>query len=372
MKKILVLGASGSIGESTLDIIRNNKDKFELVGFSCANNIAKAAEIKREFPDAKIAVLKENKENFPHGTDAILTLIEESDADIAVNGIAGAAGLLPSVKVLENGIDLALANKETIVTSGRLIFEIAKRKNVQILPVDSEHYAVFDLSHGRKKSEIAKIILTASGGAFRDFSLQQMADATVEQALKHPTWDMGKKITIDSATMANKGLEVIEAVYLFEKSPKEIEVLIHPDSYVHSLIKTIDGCYYAQISKPDMKHPILNAITYPDRIKNITCDLDLTSVNLQFKRPDFEKYPMLKIAFEIADKGNGYTTVYNAVNECAVQAFIDHKINYFDIAKYTEKVLNYNWTSNLKSIDDILNIDKEARIIANDLISKNK
>lgn len=371
MKKVLVLGASGSIGANTLEIIENNKDSFELVGFSCGNNLDQARLIHKKFPKAKIAVQAENNDGFPHGDQAIIDLINESDADIAVNAIAGAAGLIPSTKVIENGMDLALANKETIVTSGKFIFDLAKKHGVKILPVDSEHYAVFDLSHGRDKSEIDKIILTASGGAFRDFPLEEMHNVTVEQALKHPTWDMGKKITIDSATMANKGLEVIEAVYLFEKSAKDVQVLIHPDSLVHSLIKTIDGYYYAQISMPDMKHPILNALTYPCRKSNICQDLDLTTVNLQFHKPDFAKYPMLKIAYEIADSGNAFTSVYNAANEVAVQAFADEKISYFDIAKYTEEVLNYNWNSNLQTLEEIIEVDKEARIIANKLILKN-
>ena len=253
MKKILVLGCTGSIGSQTVDIVRNMKDQFSICGLAVGNNKEKLNSLCKEF-NCKGAVFAED------GIEGIRSLVESCDADIAVNGIAGSAGLEPSLIVLENGIDLALANKETVVMAWDLVKSTAEKYNAKIIPVDSEHSAIFNLTQKIGIENISQIVITASGGPFRDFTKEQLENVTVEQALHHPTWNMGKKITIDSATLANKGLEVIEACRLFNQPAKNIKVVVHPQSLVHSLVRTKDGMLYAQISNPDMRHPIFGAL----------------------------------------------------------------------------------------------------------------
>lgn len=376
-KKILVLGCTGSIGTSTLKIIESFSDRFEVTGLSAHTNPAGLIEAGRKF-NCKNLCLSGSKTADSSikysGQDGLKQLIKECNADIAVNGIAGSAGLLPSVWVLENGIDLALANKETIVMAAPLVYKIAEVAGKQILPVDSEHSAVFSLINKYGRNSVSKIILTASGGPFRKFTKEQLNSVTVEDALKHPTWNMGKKITIDSATLANKGLEVIEACRLFDVTPDNVKVTVHPQSLVHSLIETKDGILYGQISKPDMRHPIMQALFWPDFTENNLEKLDLSSfltsspLEMTFAGANTELFPMLKLAYSAAEKNGGYTIAYNAANEIAVQAFADKKIGFYGISEITEKTLQHDWTHEPKSIDEVMQIDKEARLLAENVL----
>ncbi len=353
MKKILVLGCTGSIGTSTLEIIREFSNLFTVCGLTAHTNNETLQVLAKEF----------NCPTFLTSQDANLAnFIANSGADIAVNGISGAAGLMPSVYCLENSIDLALANKETVVMAWHIVTKLAKDNNCKILPVDSEHSAVFSLTEHYGKRNTAKVILTASGGPFKNSTLEELEHVTPEQALKHPTWNMGKKISIDSATLANKGLEVIEACRLFDIKPENVEVTIHPQSLVHSFIATNDGDLYAQVSHPDMKRPILSALTYPTMIANSMQKFDfLQSTTMSFSPPNRDLFPLLDLAYEAQKRGKAYTIVYNAANEVAVELFLDKKISFLCIPKLVSVVLHKDWNQNIETIEDVLKIDDYAR-----------
>jgi 1-deoxy-D-xylulose-5-phosphate reductoisomerase len=370
-KKIVILGSTGSIGLSTLDIVKNNPELFEIKGISFHTNTDESYRQIKEFNPQFAAVTGLKKAEIPSnfnsltdvkfffGQSGLKNMIEESEADIIVNGIAGASGFLPSFWTVDAGIDLALANKETIVMAGPLILKKAEHMKTNVIPVDSEHSAIFHLLKNKNDKEINELILTASGGAFRNTPLEKLNSVTPEDALKHPTWNMGNKITIDSATMANKGLEIIEAKYLFNIS--RIKVLIHPQSYVHSLIRTNDNNLYAQISNPDMRIPIKNALTYPDIMENNVEPLNLSGVNLNFTDWDKNRYPMLSLAYDSLEHGGAWPIVYNASNEVAVNAFMNKKISFTEIHKYVHKILETDWKIEVNSIDGILLADAEAR-----------
>jgi len=282
MKKILVLGATGSIGKSTTDILRNQRDRFTCCALTANSKKKELEALGKEFSCPTSLTSLE-------GIDGIKSLIEKTKPDIVVNGIAGSAGLEPSMAVLDSGRDLALANKETVVMAGPLMFEKAKKSGSRILPVDSEHSAIFTLVNQCKKENIEKIVITASGGPFRTFPREKLADVTVADALKHPTWNMGVKITIDSATLGNKGLEVIEAVRLFDVKASQVQVVVHPQSVIHSLVRTKDGIVYGQFSEPDMKHPILQALDWPDVKESFMKPFDLTDTPDGKRTLTFEK-----------------------------------------------------------------------------------
>lgn len=362
MKKVLVLGVTGSIGSNTIDIIKNMPEDFKLCGLQAHSNKEKLNALGSYFNCPTLLTYNNDSQ------EAFQQLINESKPDIVVNGIAGAAGLLPSKIVLENKIDLALANKETIVMAGPLIKQLAADNKVKILPVDSEHSAIFNLVEKIGKDSISKIVITASGGPFRTFTSEQLQTVTLEQALNHPTWKMGKKITIDSSTLANKGLEVIEAAYLFDVKADKIEVVVHPQSLIHSLVRTNDGMLYAQISDPDMKHPIFNALTWPNNVNSYMNQFDLFEKNMTFFKPRMDDFPLLKYAFECVKLGNCYPIAFNAANEVAVHHFIDKKINYPDISKIVRKVLDYDWTSPIDSFTTVFETDNKVRKIALELI----
>ena len=366
-KRVAVLGATGSIGQSSLDVISRNKDFFEIVLLSAHSQKNELEKLKLKYPSSVCALTSEKE-----GMKKLLASLAEVKPDITINGISGSAGLCPSIAAIEAGSDLALANKETVVMAGKLVFSLAKKKNVKIIPVDSEHSAIFHLieAHGREKTNIAEIILTASGGPFRKFSLKEMESVTAQDALSHPTWKMGKKITIDSASMANKGLEVIEACHFFNMPPEKIKAVIHPQSVVHSLIKLCNGVFYAQLSKPDMRIPIHDALFYPDTSPLNLEALDFDSLTLEFEKPDFEKFPMLKLAYEAAKKSGLYACAYNAANEEAVAAFINKKIGFLDISKITSCVLEKDWAVNYSDIETVLKADKDAREEAVKIIKK--
>lgn len=372
MKKIIVLGATGSIGKSTLDVVSNYPEKLEIVGMSAHKNGDKLAELGLKYNCNNLTLTgcensKNNTINF-YGPTQLLDMIKNSGADIVVNGIAGSSGLLPSVTTIESGIDLALANKETMVMAGGIINNLVKEFNVKLLPVDSEHSAIFHLLENCEPDDIDEVILTASGGAFRELPIDKLKDVTLKDALTHPTWDMGAKITIDSASMANKGLEVIEAAQLFNLPADKIKVLIHPQSYVHSLIRKKDLSMYAQISAPDMKLPIQNALFYPRMERVESTFLDLTGKSLTFTEPDYQKYPMLELAYKTLELGPKYYVAYNAANEVLVEAFVAGEITFLDIPKITKLVINSDIILEPSSIANVLQIDSNTRKLTQELI----
>lgn len=373
MKRVLILGSTGSIGQSTLDIMRSHHEDFRLVGLQAHINEQKLLIDAADYPDAHLCLSgkKPDSEKIKyHGAQGILDLIKDSAADIVVNGIVGASGLMPSVQTLKCGIDLALANKESMVLAGPLIKHLASVHRCRLLPVDSEHSAIFYLLENRKAATISEIILTASGGPFRNRAIDDFDSITKKDALAHPTWDMGPKITIDSATMANKGLEVIEAQQLFDFDVDRIKVLIHPQSYVHSLIRTKDLALYAQISAPDMRLPIQDALFYPVMKEVPWTYLDLAGKTLEFQEPDFRKFPMLKYAFECAELRKSYSIAYNAANEIAVAAFLGDRIKYKSIAEVTEHTLQKDWSKEYSTVEEILTSDRKARNAAQKFVRK--
>ena len=346
-KRVAVLGVTGSIGKSVLDVLRAGRDYFEPVLFSCHRDAAPLIALKKEFPAALLAL--SGVETAPDGVYAgrtgLLRAIAACGSDIAVNGISGAAGLPPSLAALEAGADLALANKETVVMAGPLVFETARWHGKRIIPVDSEHAAIFNLIEAHGREHIAEIILTASGGPFRKTAPEALARIGPADALRHPTWNMGPKITIDSATMANKGLEVIEAAFLFGAAREEITVVVHPSSVVHSLVRLASGALYAELSRPDMRLPIHHALHYPARVPAAFGRLELGGpsfdvLSLEFEKPDAEKFPLLPLAFEAVERGGAWPILYNAANETAVAAFLAEKIGFLDISRVVEYVVN--------------------------------
>lgn len=361
MKKVLVLGCTGSIGTSTLEICRAMPQKFSICGLTCNSKEEKLNELSKEF-NCKSSLTKKD------GTDGIKRLVLETKPDIVINGIAGAAGLLPSKIVLENGVNLALANKETVVMAWPLIKALAKKNGANIIPVDSEHSAIFNLINQAGKENVSQIVITASGGPFRTLPRENLSKVTVKDALKHPTWSMGTKITIDSASLANKGLEVIEANRLFEMPVEKVQVVVHPQSLVHSLVRTNDGMLYAQISDPDMKHPIYSALTYPNNEECYLKPFELFDKEMTFFKPRYEDFPMLTYAFEAAKKSGSYTIAYNAANEIAVANFISEKIKFTQIPEVVYSVLKKDWTFMPNTFEDVFEADKKARELAKDFL----
>jgi len=373
MKKISLLGSTGSIGANVLDVIERNPEKFQIFGMSAGNNVDLFAKQIRKFKPRvvalfdtkKIPTLKEQIADLDieilsgeEGSIAVATLPE---ADVVVSGIMGSAGLLPAIHALKAGKNLALANKETLVIAGELVLREAKKTNSQIIPIDSEHSAIFQVLNGEKKEQVKKIILTASGGPFRTFSFDQMETVTVKDALEHPNWDMGEKITIDSSTMMNKGLEYIEAKWLFGVNTP-VEIIVHAQSIIHSMIEFVDTSIIAQLGIPDMRVPIAYALTYPDRFECDLPSLDLTTMgNLTFEAPDFKRFPCLRLAIDAMEIGKTMPAVLNAANEIAVQAFLEELIPYKDIAELIRMVMQNHNPSPLQELQDVLIADRWAR-----------
>lgn len=364
-KRIALLGATGSIGKSALDVIAHAKDDFEIVLLSAHRDGEGLAEAGKDWPRAARVLAGERG-----GREALLAAISGAGADITLNGIAGAAGLEPSMAAIESGSHLALANKETLVMAGRLVFAAAAKKNVSIIPVDSEHSAVFHLLKAHGSAALDEIILTASGGPFRNCSVAEMRSARPEAALAHPTWNMGPKITIDSASMANKGLEVIEAARLFNLPPERIRVVIHPQSVVHSMVRMSDGAVYAQLSRPDMRLPIHEALHWPQTTPGPFGRLDFDSLHLDFEKPDTEKFPMLALAYEAVKWGGLFPCAYNGANEAAVAAFLERRIGFLDISRITGYVLEQDWSAEAADIAGVLEADAKARTLAESIINK--
>ncbi len=386
MKKVTVLGSTGSIGVSTLDVVGKNPQKFRVVGLAAGRNIRLLANQINQFHPRVVAVqckqdaeqlrlILGSKSSLPvlYGERGVEEVAACSSADIVLSAISGAAGLKPTLAAIEAGKDIALANKETMVVAGSFVTKRARQKKVRILPVDSEHSAIFQCLEGQKKENLKRIILTASGGPFFRFSKADFRKVTLQQALKHPRWKMGRKITIDSASLMNKGLEVIEAKWLFNVDISRIDVLIHPQCVVHSFIEMIDGSVLGQLGIADMRIPIAFALTYPERINN---DLPLLSLEktgpLEFYMPDLKKFRCLGLAYEAGRLGGTAPVALNAANEVAVQAFSENKICFHDLPKVIEKVLNRHHIQKNPSLDDILGVDGESRIQAQNVIKQIK
>lgn len=355
MKRVLLLGATGSIGKSTLDLCRRHRDLFLLAGVQANSSRDRLNEISAEFKcDSSLTA--------SDGTEGIARLLDRTKPDIVVNGIAGAAGLLPSKMVLERGIDLALANKETVVMAWPLVKAVSEKSGGAIIPVDSEHSAIFNLIHFC--GSIEEIVITASGGPFRNYTREQLENATLSDALKHPTWKMGAKITVDSASLANKGLEVIEARRLFDMPTDRISVVVHPESLIHSLVRTSDGILYAQISEPDMRHPIMGALCWPDYKESGLEKFSLAGRSMTFYEPRRADFPLLDAATRAAELGKSYTIAFNAADEVAAHAFIDGKIKFLEIADIVQRTLEEDWSHEVRDFDDVFEADRLAREIA--------
>lgn len=379
MQSVSILGSTGSIGLSALRVIKTLPDKFRIYGLACNRNIEILSKQIYEFKPSVVAIndksaaasdevknlIKMNQGvEFLFGEEGILELASRK-CDIVISSIVGSAGLRPSLAALEGCRRLALANKETLVMAGSIFIKLAAEKGVELIPVDSEHSAVFSLLCNLKPGEAERVILTASGGSLRDYPGESLEDVTPETALKHPTWSMGSKITIDSATLFNKGLEVIEAHHLFNFSYDNIAVIIHPESVIHSMVETADGAIYAHMGKTDMVFPILNALTYPEKVKNTFGRLDLAEVgSLNFRRYDSVRFPALELCYKAGRTGGNIPAVLNAANEAAVYAFLDKKIRFTDIVEIVKKTIDSIHVINSPDINDIFESDKEAREIA--------
>ncbi|MBU4484116.1 1-deoxy-D-xylulose-5-phosphate reductoisomerase [bacterium] len=379
MKKISILGSTGSIGTSTLDVVAQHSDMFCVVGLAEGHDYKMLFEQIKKFEPEIVSVRDEESAKklkelevsckVVFGIEGACEVASIDGADLVVSAIVGAAGLKPTYAAMEKGKQIALANKETMVIAGSLMRSKANEKNIEITPIDSEHSAIFQSMVGHKKEHLRRIILTASGGPFRNHTMEQLQNVTKADALKHPSWSMGAKITIDSASMMNKGLEVIEARWLFDVPAEKIDVHIHPQSIVHSAVEYIDGCVIAQLGVPDMRAPIAYALSYPERITTNVDYLDLTKVKtLEFFAPDLEKFRLLKLAYEVLEEGGIAPIILNAANEIAVAAFLDEKIKFLQIAEIVEKTLNKGVKGLNNTIDEIVAVDRETRCIATELL----
>ncbi len=372
-KRISLLGATGSIGLQTLDIIREHPNKFQLVAFSVGKNIEETRKILNEFHGEVVSVQKEEdalllQQEYPKievvfGDAGLIQVAAHTNADVLVNAVLGSVGLRPTLEAIKKGITIAIANKETLVTAGHLVMQAAQQYNVPILPVDSEHSALFQAMNGEKKSEVSKLIITASGGSFRDRTREELKSVTVKEALNHPNWSMGSKITIDSATMMNKGLEVIEAHVLFDISYDDIEVLLHRESIIHSMIEFKDTSVIAQLGTPDMRVPIQYALSYPDRLERSNAHrLNLAEIGkLHFQEMDYKRYHALKLAIDAGRAGGTMTTVLNAANEAAVSLFLKEKITFLEIDELIERAMDEHSNVSSPDLDTILFVDSQTR-----------
>jgi 1-deoxy-D-xylulose-5-phosphate reductoisomerase len=374
LKKISLMGATGSIGTQTLEVIREHPEEFKLTAFSAGKNIDEARKMIAEFNPLLVSVqLKEDADKLRNevsagvkilsGEEGLVQVACHQDSDILVNAVLGSVGLYPTLQAIEAGKTIAIANKETLVTAGHIVMEAVKEKGVALLPVDSEHSAIFQALQGEKEKNIDKLIITASGGSFRDRSREDLVGVTVKEALNHPNWSMGAKITIDSASMMNKGLEVIEAHWLFDMPYDKIDVLQHRESIIHSMIQFHDTSVMAQLGTPDMRVPIQYALTYPDRLeRNEAKRLDLAEIGkLHFEKMDFERFRCLKFAYEAGRTGGSMTTVLNAANEAAVSLFLEEKISFLGIEDLIERALDEHEVIQNPDLETIREIDGQTR-----------
>lgn len=378
MKSITLLGSTGSIGTQTLEILTHHPDQFRLVGLASRRNVELLAAQIRQFrpeivaicdaeklPDLKAAIADLDPQPIlVAGEAGVVEVARYGDAEAVVTGIVGCAGLLPTIAAIEAGKDIALANKETLIAGGPVVNPLIEKHGVKLLPADSEHSAIFQCLQGVPEGGLRRIILTASGGAFRDWSVDRLGEVTVADAIKHPNWSMGRKITVDSATLMNKGLEVIEAHFLFGMDYDDIDIVIHPQSIIHSLIELQDTSVLAQLGWPDMRLPLLYALSWPHRIYTDWEPLDLVKAGtLTFKEPDHDKYPCMQLAYAAGRAGGSMPAVLNAANEQAVALFLDEKIQYLDIARCIEQTCDRHTRDNCPDpgLEDILAADRWAR-----------
>ena len=370
MKKIAILGSTGSIGTQTLEVVREQKD-IEVVALACGSNVSLLEKQIREFQPRAVALWKEEdardlKQRISdlqvevyHGMEGLITISTMEGYDTLVTAIVGMLGLRPTVAAIQSGKHIALANKETLVTAGHIIMPLAKAHQVSILPVDSEHSAIFQSIHGERQNKISKILLTASGGPFRGKKRSELSNIQVEDALKHPNWAMGRKITIDSSTMVNKGLEVMEAKWLFEVELPQIQVGVHPQSVIHSEVEFVAGAVHAQLSNPDMRLPIQYALYYPDRKPLSGKPLDLFEIaNLTFEKPDLDTFKGLALAYTAMEKGGNIPTIYNAANEAAVARFLNREIAYLEIPEIIEAAMSEVVFVANPSLDEVLQTEQ--------------
>ncbi len=377
MKKIAILGSTGSIGTQTLDVIEKNPDQLKTVALTCHGRTELLKEQILKFsPEAVCVGKKEDAEKlaeeFPHlkiySGEEGLSEIAGMDCDMVLNSLLGISGLVPTCRAIEAGHDIALANKETLVTGGQLIMDLVQKKGVQMLPVDSEHSAIFQALQGCAGNEIERILLTASGGPFRGWDKEKLRGVTRAQALKHPSWTMGAKITIDSATMMNKGFEVMEAKWLFDVDVDQIDIVVHPQSIIHSAVEFKDHSVIAQMGNPDMRVPIAYALTYPERHANDIRPLNLAELgSLTFEKPDEDTFLCLRLAREAMRKGGNAPCALNGANEVLVKLFLEEKIGFMDIPETIEKVMEKISFIQHPSLEDILETDKEARALTYEL-----
>jgi 1-deoxy-D-xylulose-5-phosphate reductoisomerase len=376
VNNISILGATGSIGLQTLDIIEREKDKFNLIGVSVNKNFHKTLEIIHKFNPEYLAVMDdENRLKIEDycksqginirilgGMDGLVKIASIDCVDTVVTSVVGMIGLVPTLSAISHGKNIALANKETLVVAGELVTKLAKEKGVNILPVDSEHCAIFQCLQGNTPESVSKLILTASGGPFRGKSIDELSKVTVNEALRHPNWSMGKKITIDSATLMNKGLEVIEAHWLFNIDYENIEVVVHPESIIHSMVEYCDGSIIAQMGSPDMRLPIQYALKYPERGKRVVERLKFSSIkSLTFEEPDINTFKCLKLAYEAGKIGKLMPTITNAANEVCVDLFLRNKIRFTEIGEIIEEcMMKFDYSKEV-TIDNIIELDKAVR-----------
>jgi len=383
VKRISILGSTGSIGTSTLEVVSLFPDRFKVVGLTAGENIDKIESQIRRFKPSIVSLAsekaaKELRERCMNlnvevlsGMEGLIRISTISEADIIVSAIAGSAGLIPTFAAVKAGKTIALANKETMVMAGEIITQEANERGVELLPIDSEHSAIFQVMRGEKWEEVHKIILTASGGPFLKTSSEEKRKATVKDALKHPNWNMGTKITIDSATLMNKGLEVIEARWLFDVSINQIEVLIHPQSIIHSMVEFRDGSVMAQMGVPDMRIPIAYALSNTERLDLIMPRLDLAKIGmLTFEKPDLKRFPCLSYAYDAVREGGTMPAVLNSSNEVAVRAFLQKRIGFLDIEMVVRETIERHKGSHTKTIEDVLMADNWAREEAEKVVGK--
>ncbi len=384
MKKIVILGATGSIGSSTLKVVAAHSGELAIVGIAAKSNWQNLAMISRKFGVKNVAIFDfaaareaKNSGSFPEGTrffcglDGICEIAQLAEADIVVSAVVGTLGLKPTLAAICAKKDIAVASKEILVLAGRFIMAAARDNGVKILPVDSEHNAIFQCIGGEPAKNVERLILTASGGAFRDWSLEEMRHASPADALKNPNWIMGPKVTVDSSSMANKGLEVIEATWLFGVPEDRIDVVVHPQSIVHSMVKFVDGSVLAQLAPPSMTFPIQNCLFYPQRVAGTVPSLDFSqALFLDFRAPDNEKYKCLRLARACCRAGGGAPAIFNAANEVAVEAFLAGKIPYLEIPEIIEKTLETQDASIPADLDAVLATDAASRRIASSFVAR--
>ena len=384
MKNILILGSTGSIGRDSIGVIKENPERYRIVALSANRNVKLLGKQIRSLrpryacitDTGRVQKLKEAVSDISgieilSGVEGLIDMVSADEVDLVISAISGSAGLIPTYHAVLNGKDIALANKETLVMAGDIVMRLAKEKGVSIIPIDSEHSAIFQALSGHSREDVKKIILTASGGPFRNMGIDEMKRVSPEQALRHPNWKMGSKITIDSSTLMNKGLEIIEARHLFGFKGDQIEVIIHPESIIHSMVEYLDGSIIAQMGIPNMKIPISYALSYPRHLK-----LDLPTLrfeqlkSLTFEIPDYKRFRCLSLAMDALEMGNSMCVVLNGANEIAVESFLNYKIGFLEIPYVIEAVMSEHTVKEINSIDEVIELDRWAKHKANEVINR--